>query len=325
MPLSLSNSRDLDETDRKLITILASDPRMHMRALAGKLGLSTQATHRRVQDLIKCQVIRGTTAAISIRYLGAVPVLIFGSSHSASLDETVKKLGKNELTSSVLVAGGNYIYVVGVLRNISELDNFTNFVKHTAEMPVPTVGIYSLDVGLAPDFLDGGAKARSEYEKLTPLDLRIISSLRPDARKAIADIANEVGVSAKTVTRRLDQMIANGSIDLVVPMDPTKCGDIVSLVHVQLKEGASRRAVGKRLSSKLSPRLWYMRTFSNLPGFLHCVVCTDRMDELREVIQRIGDDDEVKSVVPNTWYSDHIFETWRDKLVPELPGPPKKG
>ncbi len=314
----------MDETDRKLITILASDPRMHMRALADKLGLSTQATHRRVQDLMKCEVIRGTTAAISIRYLGAVPVLIFGSSRSGSLDETVKKLGKNELTSSVLIAGGNYIYVVGLLRNISELDNFTNFVKHTAEMPVPTVGIYSLDVGLAPDFLDGGTKAKGEYEKLTPLDLRIISSLRPDARKAIGDVAKEVGVSAKTVARRLDKMIADGAIDLVVPMDPTKCGDIVSLVHVQLKDGASRRAVGRRLASKLSPRLWYMRTFSNLPGFLHCVVCTDRMDELRDVIEKISEDPEVKSVVPNTWYSDHIFDTWRDKMVPENPGSGKK-
>ncbi len=306
----------MDEIDRKLMTILAADPRIHFRDLAGKLGVSTQAVHRRMQELMRCGVIRGTTAGISIRYLGAVPVIIFGRSNTASIDHTVKKLRENELSSSVLVAGGNYLYVVGLLRNISELDTYTDFVKRVAEISEPTVGIYSLDAGLAPDFIDGGTKRKENYEKLSPLDLRIVASLREDARKPIGDIAQETGVSAKTVARRLDHMLSEGSIDLVVPMDPTKCGDIVSLVHVQLRDGAVKRDVGKRLASKLSPRLWYMRSFSNLPGFLHCVVCTDRMDDLRDVIRKISEDSEVKSVVPNTWYSDHIFETWRDKLVP---------
>jgi DNA-binding Lrp family transcriptional regulator len=314
----------LDETDRKLITIFASDPRIHFRELGDRLGISIQAVHRRVQDLMKCGVIKGTRAGISIRYLNAVPVLIFGRSNTTSVSDTVKALEKHDLSSSVLVAGGNIIYVVGLLRNISELDAFTNFVRKTAEIPEPTVGIYSLDVGLAPDFIDKGTTRKESYEKLTPLDIRIIASLKEDARKPETDIAQEVGVSAKTVSRRLDRMISDGSIDLIVPMDPTKCGDIVSLVHVQLKEGVSRRAVGKRLASGLAPRLWYMRTFSNLPGFLYCVVCTDRMDDLREVVQKICQDSDVKSVVPNTWYSDHIFETWRDRLVPDNGAPPGK-
>jgi len=314
----------LDEIDRRLITIFASDPRIHFRELGTKLGISTQAVHRRVQDLMKTGVIKGTTAGISIRYLNAIPIIIFGRSNTVSVEDAVKKLKENELLSSVLVAGGNFIYVVGLLKDISELDGFTNFVRHAAEISEPTVGIYSTDTGLAPDFMDKGMKKKDGYEKLTPLDLRIIASLKEDARKAETDIAQEVGVSAKTVSRRLEKMISDGSLDLIVPMDPTKCGDIVSLVHVQLKEGISRRAVGKRLASKLSPRLWYMRTFSNLPGFLHCVICSDRMDDLREVIRKIGEDSEVKSVVPNTWYSDHIFETWRDRLVTALGEPEER-
>lgn len=314
----------MDETDRKLMTVLASDPRIHFRELASRLGISTQAVHRRMQDLMKCGVIRGTTAGISIRYLNAVPVMVFGRSNAVSVDGAVKRLSTNELSSSVLVAGGNVLYAVGLLHNISELDSYTDFVKRAAEIPEPTVGIYSLDAGLAPDFIDRGVKRKESYEKLTPLDIRIIQSLKGDARKAIGEIAKETGVSPKTVARRLENMISEGSIDLVVPMDPTKCGDIVSLVHVQLKDGASKMDVGKRLASKLSPRLWYTRSFSNLPGFLHCIVCTDRMDELRDVIESIYQDDQVKSVVPNTWYSDHIFETWRDKLVPNPSSQGKK-
>jgi len=306
------------------MTIFASNPRIRFRELASKLGVSTQAVHRRVQDLMRCGVIKGTTAGISVSYLNAIPVTVFGRSNTISVENTVKRLRENELSSSVLVAGGNVIYVVGLLRNISELDGFTNFVRRTAEIPEPTVGIYSRDTGLAPDFMDKGAKSKDGHEELTPLDLRIISSLKEDARKAETDIAQEVGVSAKTVARRLAKMASDGSVDLIVPMDPTKCGDIVSLVHVQLKEGVDGRGVGKRLSSKLSPRLWYMRAYSNLPGFLHCVVCTDRMDDLREVIRKIEQDSDVKSVVPNIWYSDHVFETWRDRLIPDIRSPKKR-
>jgi len=305
------------------MTLFASNPRIHFRELGSKLGISTQAVHRRVQELTRCGVIVGTTAGISISYLNAMPITIFGRSNTVSVEETVKRLRENELSSSVIVAGGNFLYIVGLLRDVSEMDGFTNFVKRAAEIPEPTVGIYSRETGLAPDFMDKGQKNRDERETLTPLDLRIIASLKGDARKAETVIAKEVGVSAKTVARRLERMISNGSVDLIVPMDPTKCGDIVSLVHVQLKADASRKAVGRRLASKLSPQLWYMRTYSNLPGFLHCIVCTNSMDDLRGIIQRIAQDSEVKSVVPNTMYSDHIFETWRDRLVPNINSPKK--
>lgn len=304
----------MDEIDRKLMTLLASDPRMHFRELADKLGVSTQAVHRRMQALVKSGVIRGITAGVSIRYLDAIPVMIFGRSNTNSVADTVKKLSANELSSSVLVGGGNYLYVVGLLKRISDLDSYTDFVKRTAEIADATVGIYSLDAGLAPDFVDGGKKKES-YDELTPLDMRIIASMKGNARKPVADIASEVNVSAKTVTRRLDHMISSGSVDLVIPMDPTSCGDIVSIVHISLKDGANRRDVGKRLTSKFSPQLWYLRSFSNLPSFLLCILCTDKMNELRDVLEKIAKDDEVCCVIPNTWYSDHIFVTWRDRLT----------
>lgn len=313
----------MDETDRKLMTYLASDPRMHFRELADKTGISVQAVHRRIQSLMKTGVIRGLTAGVSIRYLKAIPVMVFGRSRTMSMNDTVRKLGENPLSSSVLVAGGNNLYVVGLLRNISELDNYTDFVKRVGEMPEPTVGIYSLDAGLAPDFIDRGQRNEEHYEELTPLDVRIIASLKEDARKQIAEIAEETGVSAKTVKRRLEDMIAQGSVDLIVPMDPTSCGDIASIVHVVLKDGADKKAVGRRLISKFSPQLWYLRSFSNLPSFLLCIMCTDKMNELRGLLQRIEKDEDVKSVVPNVWYADHIFETWRDALVAPGKTPPK--
>lgn len=308
----------MDESDRKLMLYLAENPRMPYRELADRLGVSVQAVHRRIQVLMKMGVLRGFAAAVSIRHLGAIPVMVFGRSNTSSLEETMKKLGKNEMTSSVLVAGGNYLYAVGLLKGLSDLEKFADFVKRAAEMPEPTVGIYSLDAGLAPDFIDGGRRANDEG-KLTALDMRIIASLSKDCRKPIADIASEVGVSSRTISRRLDSMLEEGLVDLVVPMDPTATGDIVSTVHIRIKEGASKKDVGSRLINKFTPRVWYIRSFTNLPDFLLAILCTDTMTELREILDKIAKDGDVKSLVPNIWYADYIYETWRDRLaVPKI-------
>ena len=304
----------MDESDRKLMLYLAKDPRMPYRELAEKLGVSVQAVHRRIQVLMKMGVLRSFSAGVSIRYLAAIPVMVFGRSNTYSLEETMKKLAKNEMTSSVLVAGGNYLYVVGLLKNISDLEKYADFVKKAGEMPEPTVGIYSLDAGLAPDFLDGG-RSTPEKSELTPLDMRIVTALQKDCRKAIADVASEVRVSSRTVTRRLDRMLDEGLVDLVVPMDPTATGDIVSTVHIYLKDGAAKKDVGARLLNKFTPRMWYIRSFTNMPNFLLGIVCTDTMNELRGILEKIAKDADVKTMVPNIWYADYIFETWRNRLV----------
>lgn len=304
----------MDESDRWLMVYLAENPRMPYRELADRLKVSVQAVHRRIQVLMRMGVLRGFTAGVSIRHLGAVPVMVFGRSNTLSLEDTMQKLGKHDMVSSVLVAGGNYLYVVGLLKGISDLEKFTDFVKRTGDVQAPTVGIYSLDAGLAPDFIDGGRRA-DEKAELTALDIRIIAALSKDCRKAIADIAEEVGVSTRTVARRLDRILEEGLIDLVIPMDPTATGDIVSTVHIHLEEGASKKDVGARLINKFSPRMWYIRSFTNLPNFLLGIVCTDTMNELREMLGEIANDDDVKTLVPNIWYADYIFETWRDDLA----------
>jgi DNA-binding Lrp family transcriptional regulator len=306
----------MDQSDRKLMLFLAENPRMPYRELADRLGVSVQAVHRRIQVLMKMGVLSGFAAGISIRHLGAIPVMVFGRSNTSALDETMKKLGKNEMTSSVLVAGGNYLYVVGLLKGISDLEKYADFVKRMGEIVEPMVGIYSLDAGLAPDFIDGGRRA-NDKGKLTALDMRIIASLSKDCRKPIADIAKEVRVSSRTISRRLDTMLEEGLVDLVVPMDPTATGDIVSTVHIHIREGASKKDVGARLINQFSPRMWYIRSFTNLPDFLLGIVCTDTMNELRGMLEKIAKDDDVKTLVPNIWYADYIFDTWRDRLLEE--------
>ena len=305
----------MDDTDRKLMALVYENPRMHIRELASRLGISRQAVHRRMQVLKEIGGIQGVTAGISVPYLGAVPVIVFGRSKTESIEQTLSRLGRSEFTRRAVVAGGNFLYVVGLLRNMSELDNYSEFVKRTAEMPEPTVGIYSLDEELMPDFtVDGIGKRKQSVRELTPLDLRIIASLKDDARKSMADIADMAGASTKTVRRHLENMISEGSLDLYMHEDLPLAGDMLFVMHVNVEDGADKVEVGRRLLSKSLFQDQFVRAFSNLPGSLHWVFWSADIAQIRKALREVGEDEDVLSSMPNFVFLERIYPTWRDKL-----------
>jgi DNA-binding Lrp family transcriptional regulator len=164
---------------------------------------------------------------------------------------------------------------------------------------------------------------KKSYKELSPLDLKIIASLKDNARKPIADIADMVGVSARTARRHLEDMISEGSLDLAVPMDLQSGGDMLVVTHVNLRDGSDKVDVGRRLLSKYPFRDQYVRTFSNLPSLLLWVFWTDKMTEMRRAIKEIGEDADVLAVMPNFAYLERIYTTWQAKL-PAVRAPPSK-
>lgn len=305
----------MDDTDRKLLILMGANPRIHVQELAKRLGISRQAVDRRTQTLMKTGVIKGMIAGISIPYLDAVPVTVFGRSTAASTERALDRLGESEFSRRAVVTGGNSLYVVGFLRNISELGSYVEFVKRAGEIPEPIVGINCLDDGLSPDYpVDGVGKRKQSYKELSPLDLKIIASLKDDARRPIADIADVVGVSAKTVRRHLEDMMSEGSLDMSVPSDLALGGDMFLVTHVNLRAGADKVEVGRRLLSKSPFQDQYIRTFSNLPGLLIWVFWSGKMAEIRKVLREVGEDEDVIAVMPNFAYLERIYATWRDKL-----------
>ena len=308
----------MDDTDRKLLILIGENPRIHFRELAKKLGISRQAVHHRVQVLTKVGVIKGAHAGVSIPYLDAVTVAVWGRSKIVTFDETLDRLGESEFTRRVVVAGGNYLYVIGFLRKISELDGYAEFVRRVAEMPEPMVGIYCLDDGLMPYTVDGTSKRKESYRELSPLDLKIITSLKDDARRPIAEIAKSVGVSTKTARRHLENMLADGSMEFNMPVDLGSGGDLFLIMHMELRDGADRRVVGRSLLAKHYFRDQYIRTYSNYPGLLMWVFWSNDINLVRKALKETEHRDDVKSVMLNFAYQERIYyNTWRDRL-PEV-------
>jgi len=310
---------EMDDTDRNLLTLLAANPRISLQELATELKVSRQVAHRRMRALMKAGVIKGFAAGISFASLDAVPVVVFGKSRAISAEKLLDVLGENECTRRVGVAGGNYLYVVGELRDMSELDAYAEFVTIAADMTEPAVGVFNLDDSLSVRYrADGVSKRRPSYRRLSSLELDMISCLRDDARRPTAEIADMVGASTRTVRRHLESLISDDLLEMHALIDSPSGGDMLLLLHVNVKSGADKVKVGKRLLSKHFRPDAYARTFSNMPGLLIIAFWSREIGEICGLTKEVEKDLDVQGVMLNFVYLERVYyTTWRDRL-PEI-------
>ena len=299
----------MDEKDIFLILSLLTNSRTPYQVLAEQLHLSVNAVHKRIQTLIEDGVIQGFTTKPSLHSLGAYDVIIYGQSRSKSISETMKELSSNDSIYWVAVASGNNLYIGCYIRSIGELEGLSEFIRNTAKMPEPKVGI-----------LNWGAPASKPSEPFDDFDWQIIYQLRNDSRKPLAEIAEALNASAKTVRRRLDDMICNYFIDISLKWYPDKGNDIITIFHTRTHPGT--RFTQQDLTRKYQPNLLYIMTFSNLPGEHLLVTWTRSMKELKDLGAKIEGEGVFESVSPSILYTGMIYPTWRDKLTEELGKPP---
>lgn len=293
----------MDDTDRKLVYLMWEDPRMSLREISKRLGISRQTVHRRLQAFERMGVFRNLKAAVAGDYLDECYVAIWGRSDSSSIDSCLERLGESRFTWRVEMLGGNSLFVMASLTETSDLNSYVKFVKSAAEMPEPTIGIMCYNDEINPFDVE----KKQSYKGLTSLDLEIIDLLQDNARRPVAEIANAIGVSAKTVRAHLDEMTASGSMIYNQPWDLTSGEDTCTLLYIKLRNGADKAGVAKRLLSMDPTHFNFIRSFSNLPNFLVGLVCCERMCNMRRILRETSEDEEVLTVVPNLVYDERMY------------------
>ena len=299
----------MDSTDIVLAMTLLQDSRTSYQKLADQLGLSVNAVHKRIQLLMTQGIIRKFNARISLSSLKALNVLVYGNSKAAAPNKLHNLLGNHGSIYWVSYSGGNYLYIGAYLRDISDLGSLVNYIKEKAEIPEPTVGIESSGSLQASTY---GAEDKSLY----PLDYRIIHSLHDNSRKPLSDVAEEVGISAKTARLRLARMIKYHLVEFSLEWYPDASNDIITIFHARLKPSPQKNVVG-HLFKEYVPNVIVCWAFSNLPNEMLVITWTDSVKNLRVLESKLEADQSLESVTPNILYSGYVFDTWRDRLLTE--------
>jgi len=300
----------MDKTDMSLIILLTANSRQSYAELAKKLGLSINAVHKRIQLLVESGVIRRFTAKVGILAAPAIVVFISGTSTLPSLQDLPAKMKAHGSIYWLAEGGGKFIYTGAYLHNVNEVLDLTRYVQKEAGISEPRVGILA---GAGPSPIIPTFKPSDLV--LCDLDYRIMRSLKDDSRKAVSDISGEIGVSAKTVRRRLNRMKKNFLIELGLEWYPDKSNDIMTLVDVQLKPGADLGVIPFQILRKYAPNTLFFWCFANLPNIVTYTVWTNSMGELERLREKLEKEPAVAAVVPNILFTGFMFPTWRDKFA----------
>ena len=289
-----------------LIMLLSANSRLPYAQLAESLHLSVNAVHKRIQLLLETGVIRKFTAKVSLYASKALIVFISGVSTLPSIQDLPERLKAQGSIYWVALGGGKYLFIGVYLKTINDLTQLLDYIKTEAGIKEPTVGIMAIPPASIP--------TNTPADTFSDLDLRIIHTLKDNARKPIADVAEELKVSAKTVRRRLDRMTQHSLIELSMEWYPDKSNDIFTLIDLHLKPDANI-GIAAAILKKYAPNILFFWTFANMPGTVTYMVWTNNMNELQTLKDHLEKEDSVASIVPNILYTGYIFETWRDELI----------
>lgn len=302
----------MDPTDLALCKMFLDNARVPIREIGDRLGLSVAAVHGRMQALRDAGIIRAFTARLSLVALGTTNAFLWGTSQRASNEDILARLKRDEHIYWVAFAGAGFIYVGAYLRSVAELDALVSYIAKEASMPEPTVSLIPMGAGLP------------EQPILDRLDSRIVRALHRDARKSVADVALEIGLSAKTVGRRLGRMVRENRVELSMEWYPDAANDVISMWHLDVDPAASREEAVALLTNKYSRNLLFTMPPSNLPRFFLAATWTGSMKELRDLQAHIGEEKLFARALPNVLYTGRLFDTWRDDLLMKWAGPKER-
>ena len=244
-PLRRVHPDALDVLDIKIWRELGSgdpsgflfDPRISLRRIAGKLGVDKDTVANRIKKLRDVGFMQGMVAFANPSLFGIKETrLRFDVPAHSPKDDLIRKL---RLVPGVTIIANQYgdSIMVGLFNENESL------LKRTIEL--------ISRIANAEDMLRFDNVFPECSIKLSKTDWDIIRSLQSNPRKPYSLVSRELGLSSKTVKRRLERLIEGKAISTVTSVDLSKVeGTVVSLL-VFYANPAQRRQVNEKMLAYL--------------------------------------------------------------------------
>jgi len=291
----------MDEIDLTILKKLLENSRLTYRELANITNMSVSATHKRIKNLVDEKIINAFTARPSPIALKYLIVSIFGRSNAKSMDTVSKELGQHENIFIIAIASGKILYITGFLRDITSLRDYSAYVSKIANISEPTIGIMNLPYITTP-------------EPLTTIDYKILNTLNRDSRKPITDVAENVGISANTVRKRLNRMIENNLVDFSIEWTIKAENNLLTAFHLYLKEDTNIDSTIQYLYEKYYQNISACMSYSNIHSFITMYTWTKTAQESQRIQKKLQAEG-FKDLIPHIFLTIRFYDCWVDQLL----------
>lgn len=278
----------------QILSHLINNCREPIRQIGLEIGISGNAVSSRIKKLEKSKVIEGYAIKVEPPALGygIFYIVVSGKEVEEKLDQ-IRLIGEPFFT--VPCIGGITVTSIVVKEDIEKKIELTK----TIMKEVRVLSIFE-------------AKTDIINSKLTKTDLEVIDKLLVDPKKKIEKIANETKLSTKTITRSLEKLYGNESIQFTTMYNPAKLENYIPYV-VLVSINQDMKKIKKQLDKQFGSM--YMQipflTQNQIVLFLY----SDNIYKMDEVTQKIRDVAGVaftdifipkKITYPNRWVKNAI-------------------
>jgi DNA-binding Lrp family transcriptional regulator len=197
----------MDSVDLAIIKLLISNGRASYSSIARSVGLSTSSVIARVNNMLKEGIIDRFLARINLASLGYRVIHIIVK-HDGNEHELIKRLGSVGYVFMIVTCLGDFsVFALAVNK---EARSRSNKGYHAL-----------LEQYIKPNRILYITAVKARPKRLVYNDLRIMKYLTKDPRAKVKDIARELGISIKTVERRLSRMIKDDIIKFTMIINPS--------------------------------------------------------------------------------------------------------
>lgn len=210
--------------------------------IAEEIGVSKNTIWKHYQEMQKEGIIIGATTQINYadigHYIFAEILIKNATATRGQIEEIVHKMPNADLIPHV--SRGN-IVIIMLLKKLIELENAKNAIRpQFSSGEIKTLiwtGIIrntpeNLSFGLSENVVSKARETQSqpttnverETSELDETNTKIVDKLTENGRSPFRRIAKEIGVTTDTVARRYKKLKRNGTVNVVIQINPEKIG-----------------------------------------------------------------------------------------------------
>ncbi|MFX0023744.1 MAG: winged helix-turn-helix transcriptional regulator, partial [Candidatus Hermodarchaeota archaeon] len=260
----------MDDKDLELLKLLLFDGRMTYELIAKKLKLTPYLIKKKIQNLVDMGVIMKFTTNLNfLLFQKSVCYTLAEVKQGTDQQELIERLGKFDEVTGGAISLQNKMQIIHTYSDDYEFKkNLEKFMQHDEILNTENF------ILLIPPNL--GFK----NTRLIKTDWKIINSIKDNCRKTDIEISNELGISSKTVKRRLDYLRENNIILFMIDLD-TSAADFLSYLLIVKFQKIASESLNQVM--KIINKYFYVWRVANQEAFIFTVF----IDKLREVDEQV--------------------------------------
>jgi len=270
--------------------------------MAKRLQVTTNTVKNRIRKLKEEGVLLGFETHLSATSFNATHCWLAAElNKNETEEEIVKEIGEIEKVSFIMPTTENLMLIAMDFFNSTDLDNTIQQMSMVKEIVGVNTLIYS---------------SQHFHRKIefTPLDWKIVRSIRFNSRKSSIEIAGECGISTRTVNRRLKRLYKSRVIRYTIALNPMASrGNIVYGISIEYDARFSRDKIVRSITSS-TKNLFNHYVIVNSPAIL-LIFFGNRFSDIHANENVIKAVEGVRSMKTYFCTKVYYFKDWRDELI----------